>query len=364
MTAAEFEAAGLFDPASPKASERLELLQWLDSRGIALEQMQQANEKHQLPFVASIVTMRPGPYLTQQEFAERLGSTLEIVEAFRIAFGLPPVAPGDPWCNESEADFFASVAGGIGLFGTTGMLRLSRVIGSSVARIADAMATTNHERMRAILASGASELAVAKANLRAVETADAPMSISRALLPLHLQIASIRVRDRRERFDQPTVHGCVGFVDLVGSTTLSRQVSVSDLADIVDRFEEVANEVATNRRGQVVKFIGDEVMFVTGDAASACDIALTLIERFADDAAVTPRAGLAEGEMLDRGGDYYGPVVNLAARLAELAVPSEVLASAELAEHASGAGLRCESAGRRMLRGFDKPVSLMSVSRA
>ncbi len=364
MTAADFEAAGLYDPQSPKAAQRLELLEWLDARGITLEQMKHANAIGQLQFVASMSFIRPGPYLTQQQLADRLGSTMEQVDEFRTAFGLPPVASDAPWCNEAEAKMFGAVGGGLGLFGSSGMLRLSRVIGSSVARIAEAMATTNHERMRAIVGSGASELEIAQANLLASQTSDAPALITHGLLPLHLQLASIRLRERRREYEQLTVHGCVGFVDLVGSTTLSRKVSVSDLASIVDRFEEVAYEVATNRRGRVVKFIGDEVMFVTGDAASACDIALTLIERFADDDAVTPRAGLAEGEMLDRGGDYYGPVVNLAARLAELAVPNEVLVSADLAEQASRRGLRWESAGRRMLRGFDEPVSLISVSRA
>ena len=85
---------------------------------------------------------------------------------------------------------------------------------------------------------------------------------------------------------------------------------------MIERFEETAYDVATARDGRVVKLIGDEVMFVTVDPAAACDIGLTLFERFADDAAVTPRGGLAYGDLLLRGGDYYGAVVNLAARVA------------------------------------------------
>jgi hypothetical protein len=38
-----------------------------------------------------------------------------------------------------------------------------------------------------------------------------------------------------------------------------------------------------------------------------CDVALTLVDRFADDAAVTPRGGLASGPLLMRSGD--GPPV-------------------------------------------------------
>jgi adenylate cyclase len=217
--------------------------------------------------------------------------------------------------------------------------------------------------MVGIIAGGASELELAKANLQAIETASAPGLIMQGLLPMHLQLAAERLRTRRSRFEQATVRGCVGFVDIVGSTTLSRRLDATELAAVVDRFEEVAFEVATNLRGRVVKFIGDEVMFVTGDADSACDIALTLIERFAGDPNVTPRGGLAEGQLLDRGGDYYGPIVNLAARLAEIAVPREVLATAELAGNAASERLRWEPAGRRLLRGFDEPVTLLSVNR-
>jgi adenylate cyclase len=363
MTSADFQAAGLYDPAASKAAERLELLEWLAARGVTIEQMRAANAESQLVFAASLHSLRPGPYLTGIELARRLGITIDVLEAFRVAFALPPVAPDAPWCNETEAEMFGAVASGIELFGQKGMLRLARVLGSTVSRVAEAMVTANHERMRAILRPNARELEIAKANLQATDTATAPARIISGLLALHVQIAGTRVRQRRSHISAETLHGCVGFVDLVGSTTLSRRLSASDLAAVVDRFEEVAYDVAVNRRGRVVKFIGDEVMFVTGDADSACDIALTLIEAFATDSAVTPRAGLAEGALLDRGGDYYGPIVNMAARLAELAVPREVLVSTEVAEHVTRPGVRCESAGTRLLRGFEEPVKLMSVSR-
>lgn len=364
MTPAEFQAAGLYDPADPRAAERLELLEWLASRGISIDEMRAAHSRGNLLGTPGFAVLRPGPYLTQAELSARLGVPSETIEAFRVAFALPPVAPDAPWCNEAEARMFESVAGGVGLFGETGMLRLARVLGSSVSRVAEAMATTNHERMRGILGAGATELELAKAGLAAIETADSPARIMTGLLSIHLQIAAGRLRERRTHFQQETMHGCVGFVDIVGSTTLSRRLSASELADVVDRFEEVAHAIATNGGGRVVKFIGDEVMFVTGDAASACEIALSLIEAFAGDPSVTPRAGLAQGELLDRGGDYYGPVVNLAARLAELAVPSEVLVSMDVAGNLEGSGLHRESAGRRLLRGFDEPVALMTVSRA
>ena len=42
MTVAEFEAAGLYDPAAPGAADRLALLQWLAAQGATLERMVEA----------------------------------------------------------------------------------------------------------------------------------------------------------------------------------------------------------------------------------------------------------------------------------------------------------------------------------
>ena len=117
----------------------------------------------------------------------------------------------------------------------------------------------------------------------------------------------------------------------MGFTALSRRMTPRELTDTIERFESTAHETATAKGGRVVKLIGDEVMFVAIDAGAACDIALTLVEHFAGDPAVTPRGGLTYGALINRGGDYYGPVVNLAARLAELAVPNELLVTPELA---------------------------------
>ena len=65
-----------------------------------------------------------------------------------------------------------------------------------------------------------------------------------------------------------------------------------------------------------------------------------------------------------RGGDYYGSIVNLASRIADLAVPSEILVTTEVAAQSGIAQLRFEPAGKRMLKGFDEPVTLYAAGRA
>jgi adenylate cyclase len=124
----------------------------------------------------------------------------------------------------------------------------------------------------------------------------------------------------------------VGFVDLAGYTSLSRQLGVAELAAVLEEFESLAAELIAGWHGRVVKTIGDEVLFVAGSATDAAEIALSLQERAAASRQLPPvRAGLALGPVLARFGDVYGPVVNIASRLTGLARVDTVLVDKELA---------------------------------
>jgi adenylate cyclase len=364
MTAAEFEAAGLYDPRAPHAADRLAFLEWLVGQGATVAQIVAAHRRGALAELASDLKLRPGPRLTAREVARRNGLTVEQVLALSLAVGLPPRDADDPIYGEDDSITFESFAVASGLFGAPATRRFVRVIGSSLARIAEAAVSLFQVNVEGPLrASGGTDLDVAKENMRAIATLGQVRQMLQVLFTGHMERAIRLLRDARPRRSVDTATLAVGFVDLVGFTTLSHRMSPQELAQVIERFEETAYDVATAREGRVVKLIGDEVMFVTVDPAAACDIALTLFERFADDVAVTPRGGLAFGELLLRGGDYYGPVVNLAARVAQIAVPNELLATTEMAAAVASAPLRFEPAGKRMLKGFDEPVALASVSR-
>jgi adenylate cyclase len=157
-------------------------------------------------------------------------------------------------------------------------------------------------------------------------------------------------------------------VDLVGFTPLSQRLGATELSTVVDGFESAAADTVELNGGRVVKLIGDEVMFVALEPAAACGIALALVERFGgSELGVTPRGGVAVGEVLMRGGDYYGPIVNVASRIAELAVPSEILVTGGVhdvvPDRTPKHDLQFVPAGRRMLKGFTDPVDLFAVTR-
>ena len=82
----------------------------------------------------------------------------------------------------------------------------------------------------------------------------------------HVEIALRRSRGRGTGDRSPhTARLAVGFVDLVGFTPLSSELPVAELAALVDEFEDQAFDLVADNDGRIVKFIGDEVMFVMLD---------------------------------------------------------------------------------------------------
>jgi adenylate cyclase len=125
----------------------------------------------------------------------------------------------------------------------------------------------------------------------------------------------------------------VGFADMVGFTALSQQASEKELADVINRFEDLAYDIVAAGGGRVVKMIGDEVFFVAQTAAASAEIGLELADTYAsDDRLPDIRVGLSIGPVLPRAGDYLGPAVNVASRLVNLARPGTVLVSEQLAD--------------------------------
>ncbi len=366
MTAAEFQAAGLYDPDAPDAAARLELLEWLAAQGATIADMREAqNCRGALTGLAGDLALRPKEPLTLTQVAERSGMSAGRIERINLAAGFPPVSPDELAFDAEIAAIFGSFAVGESFFGEAAMLHFIRVLGSSLTRIAEAVVSLFLANVEApIVERGAGDLALAQANLRAVQAFDTIPNAVRAMLRAHVEVAIRRSRTARaERAMQDTVRLTVGFVDLVGYTRLSQQLEAHALGALVERFEALASDTVAARDGRVVKLVGDAVMFVAVDAGAACDIALTLLERFAADPAVAPRGGLALGQLLARSGDYYGSAVNLASRIGELAVPREILVTAEVSADAGAGSFRFEPAGRRILKGFDTPVPLYALAR-
>jgi class 3 adenylate cyclase len=106
----------------------------------------------------------------------------------------------------------------------------------------------------------------------------------------------------------------------------------------------------------VVKFIGDEVMWVSSTPELLAKAAVDLVDHpKAREAQMQVRAGLDYGMVLATGGDYFGNTVNLAARLVAAAEPGQILATSAVRDELPEWPAVVQEP--LTLKGFDDPVT-------
>jgi adenylate cyclase len=125
----------------------------------------------------------------------------------------------------------------------------------------------------------------------------------------------------------------VGFADLAQFTAFTRRSSEAELRTMLESFESTATDVVGGHRGQIVKTIGDEVLFVADQPDQLAYIGLELVEeRLRNEDFPELRVGLGWGPAVSRLGDVLGPVVNVASRLTSTSRPGRVLIDRMLAD--------------------------------
>ena len=107
-----------------------------------------------------------------------------------------------------------------------------------------------------------------------------------------------------------------------------------------------------------MKSIGDEVMIAGDTHEIVVSIAADMAQTFAGHDTISPRAGVSAGDVLFRFGDYYGPVVNLASRLVDVAEAGQVVT--DIAPTSKGHVF--VERGQVDLKGFADPVTIWATS--
>jgi adenylate cyclase len=302
----------------------------LARKGVSADELDEAERDGTLPLLAVERLIVPEAAVYDiGAVTERTGLSAEEIGDLWRTLGYPVPGPGEVAFTEADLAILAEIseliAGGVATADL--VLQMSRVVGSSMARVASSQVDVISARVSGSPRRGA---------VAGLEVTDEQIVVSAsALLPIvpsvltatwrrHLQ-AAIRRRLSIAEAGQGVL-GVVGFADLVGFTALSQQVGDDALAAIVDQFESLAFDAVTARGGRVVKMIGDEVMFTVDSVTAGAEIALSLAEgtRGADDLSEL-RAGLAYGPVLEREGDLYGPVVNRASRITAVAFPGTIV---------------------------------------
>jgi len=131
------------------------------------------------------------------------------------------------------------------------------------------------------------------------------------------------------------------FTDIQGSTRLW-EAEPEHMATALRRHDEILRAAIEGTNGYVFKTVGDAfcAAFATAPAAAEAVVAAQRelgAQTWPTSRPISVRMGLHTGVCEERDGDYFGPVVNRAARLEAVAHGGQVLVSGATAELLSGA---------------------------
>jgi adenylate cyclase len=305
------------------------------------------------------------PTLDPTEVCEVAGVDRDVGDVLWRALGFPDVPEGVIAYTDEDARALRLAAEGLDRLGPAQreeglrlMLQEARMLSAHLA----ALAETELDAMAALQARGLRTRLIEEAVEHGLEKSDLGWLITYALRR-QLDAVARRHSTTVADADGQGERLVVAFVDLSDFTAFSDRTELDDIGTLLTRFESLAFDVVAEAHGRVVKLIGDEVMFVCHDTATAARAALEVLEGCAGRGLPAARAGLAEGPLLRQGGDYFGTPVNRASRITQAAEPDTVvvdeMARAGLEE---AGGLRLTGLGELPLKGLG-PTPLWRVTR-
>ncbi|MEE8336719.1 MAG: nickel-binding protein [Dehalococcoidia bacterium] len=157
------------------------------------------------------------------------------------------------------------------------------------------------------------------------------------------------------------------FTDLQGSVEITQRLGDERAMALLRVHDAIIREALRAHAGNEVKHTGDGIMASFLSASNAVGAAVAIQRALAEhnaDAANEPlrvRIGLAAGEPVAEGGDLFGSVVQLAARICDSADAGQILVAGVVRELSIGKGHGFDDRGAAELKGFEAPVQLFEV---
>jgi class 3 adenylate cyclase len=346
------EAAGIAN-----ARGRAGLIDYLDKLGFTADEMVEAERVGRLFGLAGDALQRSGrPIYSLRTAADVLGVPIDDIATAWAVLGLTVASADEVALSQADVDGLATwvamrkVMSGDGAFG------FLRVLGAAMARLAEAES--------AVVRAGTPDLQINHSHDELI-TAQAYRSVAEfvprigALIDVvhrhHLSSARSHFEGVVRDASDSVVCG-IGFADLSGFTALTQQLTPAELSNLLNEFSAAVTDVVHADGGRVVKFIGDEVMWVSSTPELLAKAAVDLVDHpKAREAQMQVRAGLGYGTALAVGGDYFGNTVNLAARLVAAAEPGQILASAAVRDELPEWPAVVQEP--LTLKGFEEPVT-------
>jgi len=167
---------------------------------------------------------------------------------------------------------------------------------------------------------------------------------------------------------EASTNAAVLFGDVSGSTALYQAVGDERAQQLIEKTLNLMRDATTREGGRVVKTIGDEVMCRFATASSAARAAMDMQRRLRlvplepGTKNLRVRIGFAYGSVVDRDGDVFGDVVNVAARLAALAKADQILTSEATSAHLDRELKACSRLfDKTPVKGIKEEVSVVQI---
>jgi class 3 adenylate cyclase len=150
------------------------------------------------------------------------------------------------------------------------------------------------------------------------------------------------------------------FTDIVASTDMAVRLGDAEWRRLLDRHDITARRTAERYSGRLVKAMGDGVLATFDGPARAARFASDF-GRETEGIGLAIRVGLHTGEVEIRDDDIGGIAVHIAARIASLAGPGDVLASRTVRDLTTGSGILFSDRGTHVLKGVPEEWQLYAV---
>ena len=276
---------------------------------------------------------REPPTLSAREVAERAGIDLAYARRIFRALGLAEIDDDQVDFNEQDVEVLTALRLIIEQgYEEEEILEVARTYGYAMSRVAQAEVRLFHKTFLEPLRDeqdGDEEQILNRLEDMVPRLIDLLGKQLDHVHRRHLRIALQQVTAVRAESSSETM--ATGFVDLVDFSRLSQDLEGEVLGSVVSRFETLALETCVAYGVQVVKMLGDAVMMVSADPAAAVTAAHEIVSRVeSDEELSSARAGLDMGTVVPIGGDFFGPPVNVAARLTSFARSGTVVVSSSI----------------------------------
>jgi adenylate cyclase len=363
----DWEKEGLLKGLEGEAREaREELLDQLHGADVDVDELRKAVDEDRLALLPVEIELGGERALTQEDVAKKADVPVDFLLEQRRALGLPQVPKDEKAFGKEDVEAAKQLKDFIDAgLDKDGVVEVTRVLGQSMDRVARAVAELT---ATSLLRDAENEREI---GLRFAQAARelGPILGSQLEYVFKNQLREIVRNDvvNQAQITSGELPGSelvnVSFADLVGFTKLGEDLPPGEVGRVAGRLSQLAAEIA-EPPVRLVKTIGDAAMLVSPETEPLINATIALVRAADEEGEDFPqlRGGIARGEAIGRGGDWYGRPVNVASRVTGVARPGSVLATEEVKDEAED-DFQWSFAGKRKLKNVTGQLPLFRARR-